>query len=262
LLLKECVSILSAIVAMASFIVPALGEAPQSDRLKLWDIVHNQCLPGQLSQNPAPCVEVDVVGGVDNGFAVLPDRNGVAQFLLIPTRRVTGIESPLNLEQGTPDYWNAAWQARKYVIGKLHRALSRDAIGLAVNSYISRSQDQLHIHIECLAPEVSEQLRRHAPEIGPTWAKLEFDLAGQRYMAMRVESSDLRSVNPFMTLSTGLHVEGRDMERETLVVVGASFGDGKDGFIFLEDHADPATGDTGHGEDLLDNSCAIATAAP
>jgi CDP-diacylglycerol pyrophosphatase len=54
--------------------------------------------------------------------AVLPDKKGVAQFLLIPTRRVTGIESPLILEQGTPNFWNAAWVARSYVLAKLHKA--------------------------------------------------------------------------------------------------------------------------------------------
>ncbi|MBV9243759.1 MAG: CDP-diacylglycerol diphosphatase, partial [Methylobacteriaceae bacterium] len=36
-------------------------------------------------------------------------------------------------------------------------------------------------------------------------------------------------------------------------------GEGKDGFILLEDRADPATGDAAHGEDLQDHGCAVAT---
>jgi CDP-diacylglycerol pyrophosphatase len=52
------------------------------------------------------------------------------------------------------------------------------------------------------------------------------------------------------------------MADETLVVVGALFADGDAGFILLADHADPASGDTGHGEDLQDHACALAATLP
>jgi CDP-diacylglycerol pyrophosphatase len=44
---------------------------------------------------------------------VLKDIHGVLQYLLIPTARVSGIESPLLLQADAPDYWAAAWQARQ-----------------------------------------------------------------------------------------------------------------------------------------------------
>ena len=37
---------------------------------------------------------VDITNGVEKGFAVLKDKTGVAQFLLIPTARIGGIEDP------------------------------------------------------------------------------------------------------------------------------------------------------------------------
>ncbi|WP_047236419.1 CDP-diacylglycerol diphosphatase, partial [Chromobacterium subtsugae] len=66
----------------------------------LWRIVGEQCLPNQQSQGkPDPCVEVG------QGTAVLKDRYGALQYLLIPTSRVSGIESPQLLQDGAPAYW-------------------------------------------------------------------------------------------------------------------------------------------------------------
>jgi CDP-diacylglycerol pyrophosphatase len=46
------------------------------------------------------------------------------------------------------------------------------------------------------------------------------------------------------------------MGRETLVVVGARFADGRDGFILLSDRAVPGR-DQGSGEELQDHGCAV-----
>jgi CDP-diacylglycerol pyrophosphatase len=43
-----------------------------------------------------------------------------------------------------------------------------------------------------------------------------------------------------------------------LVLVGATFADKTNGFVLLDDHADPAAGDLGSGETLEDHSCAVA----
>ncbi|MET0331942.1 MAG: CDP-diacylglycerol diphosphatase, partial [Dyella sp.] len=48
-------------------------------------------------------------GGGLNGYAILKDHHGPAQYLLIPTARITGIESPLLLRAGAPNYFAAAW---------------------------------------------------------------------------------------------------------------------------------------------------------
>src|SRR5689334_13720114 len=67
----------------------ALRQAA-ADPDALWYIVAEQCIPDQQQfQSPKPCEVVDLAAGT----VVLKDRVGATQFLLLPTTRVTGIES-------------------------------------------------------------------------------------------------------------------------------------------------------------------------
>ena len=57
-------------------------------------IVLQQCVPNQQQhQNPSPCAEVNLKGG----YVLFKDRNGPLQYLLMPTYRINGTESPLLL---------------------------------------------------------------------------------------------------------------------------------------------------------------------
>src|SRR5215510_13677139 len=88
------------------------ATARAADPNALWNIVHGKCVPHMTAgQGPAPCALVDLAGG----YAVLKDIRGATQFLLIPTARVTGIESPEILVADSPNYWRAAWEARRFV---------------------------------------------------------------------------------------------------------------------------------------------------
>ncbi len=101
----------------------------------LWNIVHGQCVVEETKAgDPAPCAEVDLSDGQDKGFALLKDIVGKTQFLLIPTRRLEGIESPELLAADTPNYWEDAWKARRFVAAAAQAPLTRDDIGLDVNS--------------------------------------------------------------------------------------------------------------------------------
>ena len=81
----------------------------------LRQIVLQQCLPHQLQQqDPAPCAEVKP----DAGYVVFKDRNGPLQYLLMPTWRINGTESPLLLKSGTPNFFWLAWQARSFMSQK------------------------------------------------------------------------------------------------------------------------------------------------
>jgi len=225
----------------------------------LWKIVHGKCVPDQLRHHrPAPCAKVDLAGGVARGNVVLKDLRGATQFLVIPTARVTGIESPALLARGAPNYWAPAWQARRYVFARAHRALPRDAIGLAVNSEKGRSQNQLHIHIDCVRPDVRRSLREHAAGLSPRWSRVPLRFDGHRYWAMRVGGADLHGVDPFRALARGMTGARADMGDWTLVVVGVA----PRGFVLLAGHVDPATNDDGSGEDLLDHDCALARSLP
>ncbi|MGA8864931.1 MAG: CDP-diacylglycerol diphosphatase [Gallionella sp.] len=101
----------------------SLGQAHASNPDALWNIVSGQCLRHQIELgNPLPCAQVDLRPGA--GYAVLKDIVGIAQFLVIPTRRISGVESPQLLAAGSPNYWSDAWQAKADVEDRLHRKLA------------------------------------------------------------------------------------------------------------------------------------------
>lgn len=225
---------------------------------KLWQIVHDQCVPAAASGAASPCVALDLSQGEARGFAVLRDIRGVAQHLLIPTRRLTGIDSPELLEPGAPNYWAAAWQSRRLLEAALGRALPRDAVALVVNSVVARSQLQLHIHIDCLRSAVRDALRAHAAEIGTQWSAQPIPLEGHDYRALRLEREELGDADPFRLLADGIPAARAAMGDQTLVLVGATSRDGKPGFILLNDHVDLARQDAAGGEELVDHDCAIA----
>ena len=239
-------------------LVPA-GTA-QADPNALWDIVHGQCVPNEEHYGrPEPCALVELRTGEARGYAVLKDLVGATQFLLVPTARIAGIESPELLLPGAPNYFESAWQSRTYVDDVLGRVLPRDDLSLAINSAYGRTQNQLHIHVDCVRADVRDALRDHEAAIGYRWAPLDILLAGHRYMAVRVDGEQLNHTNPFKLLADGVLGAREDMGRHTLVVVGAVFSNGRPGFIVLDDHADPAIGDRAAGEELQDHACAIAS---
>lgn len=251
-----------AVFAAVLLTLPSAGiSAAQGDPNALWNIVNGQCVPNQLQHDdPAPCAQVDLGAGEQNGHAVLKDLVGPLQFLLIPTGRISGIESPELLAPGATNYFAAAWRARSFVEERAGRTLPRDWLSLAINSEQARTQNELHIHVDCLSADVHEALVQHSSEIGPEWAAFPVPLASQRYSAVFVDGEDLEAVNPFVLLADGVPGARADMGDQTLVVVGAVGRDGNPGFIVLADRVDPATGDRAGGEALQDHAaCAAPT---
>ncbi len=242
------------IAAALGLFVGLLGAVPaHADSNVLWQIVHGQCVPDERQHgDPKPCAAVDLGGG----FAVLKDINGATQFLLIPTTEVGGIESRALLEPLAPNYFADAWQARSFVEKALGHAMPRDMLSLAINSEQGRTQDQLHIHIDCIRADVRDTLLRDRAKIGWRWAMLDDPLAGHHYRAMRVAGPTLFGHNPFKLLAWGVPGARADMGRHTLVVVGMQFGR-VPGFVILDDQADLAHGDWGSGEELQDHACAL-----
>jgi CDP-diacylglycerol pyrophosphatase len=235
----------------------AITVARAADPSALWNIVHDKCtVEQQHRQDPAPCSSVDLT----NGYAVLKDIVGATQFLLIPTARVSGIEDPAILAADAPNYWNFAWQARGFVQERSHASLPRDALSLSINSRVGRSQNQLHIHIDCVRVDVRDTLKSHLGAIGTTWTTLPAPLAGRAYRAMRVEQDTLDGIDPFRLLADNDSRAAADMGMHTLIVVGATFGPGKNGFVVLDNEADLSSGDRGSGEELQDHDCAVARA--
>ena len=242
-----------ALIFLAAALATVLWLASSKDHDILWTIAHDKCVPNEeVHHDPAPCVRVDLAHGVKQGYVILKDLVGVAQFLLIPTRRISGIEAPDLLAQDAPNYWAAAWQNRHFVSARAPGKLDWDMTGLAINSSSARSQDQLHIHIDCLRPDVRTLLGQHVAEIGTNWAKLSFALAGRHYAARRLAAADLITQDPFKLLAEGLSGAGQNTAQETLAVVGVSFAHGRNGFVLLA-----ARGTFAHAEALLDHGCAV-----
>ncbi|MEJ0066521.1 MAG: CDP-diacylglycerol diphosphatase [Caulobacteraceae bacterium] len=173
---------------LAAFFAVVALPARAADPDALWNVVSGQCVPNQQArQDPGPCVSVDLAGG----YAVLKDQSGATQVLVIATTRITGIESPALLDPAAPNYWADAWAARHDVEQFAHREIPREDVALAVNSIYGRSQDQLHIHVDCIRPDVRDALNTAIDRIGPKWAPLDVSLAGHRYKAMRIAGEDL-----------------------------------------------------------------------
>jgi CDP-diacylglycerol pyrophosphatase len=255
-------AVVIAICACATFLLFA-ADAAQRDlsRNALWEIVHNVCVPGQSQHNdPKPCLQVELNGGIESGFAILRDPRGGAQFLLIPTTRISGIESPIVRGPNATNYFAGAWEVRSYMNEALHQTLPRDGIGLAINSAVSRSQDQLHIHFSCIRADVLEALYKNERTVGNRWALFNAPFFGHYYLAMWVPGEHLSTHNPFRLLAEGLPEATRDMGDRTLVVVGLTRSDGTKGFVILTDRVNKESDDLANGEELLDHACHIAAA--
>jgi CDP-diacylglycerol pyrophosphatase len=214
--------------------------ASASDPDVLWKLVDGKCVPEAMKgEAPRPCESVDLV----HGEAVLKDLVGIAQYLVIPTARVTGIEDPQVLQPN--DDFATAWHVRKRVEAKLGQDLPRNAVSLVINSRNGRSQNQLHIHVDCLAEKVRGILVNAAPD--ESWAPFPTPLAGHFYIARFLPGETLDGVNPFRLLAD--HVKG-PIGDWTLAVVGAKDAAGKPGFILLAQHDAEAS-----AEQLQDHNC-------
>lgn len=246
------------LAALALVLLWSVGA--RADPSALWHIVHDRCVPNEAQhRDPAPCALVDLSRGVARGYVVLKDRRGATQFLVLPTARITGIESPALLAANAPDYLQDAWDARHFVRARAPAKLARDDLSLAVNSVYGRTQNQLHIHVDCLRRDVRDALARHHNTIGEKWRRFPVPLAGHTYMARRLVATDLAGVNPFRMLAAAGAAVRAQMGDYTLVIAGFSF-DGQPGFVLLADRADLPNGDFGSGEELQDHDCAVAHA--
>jgi len=253
---------------LAAGLAAGSDRAAHADPDALWKIVHGACVPDQEQHGaPAPCTEVDLAQGEAHGTAILKDKRGKTQFLLIPTARIAGMESPDILQPDAPNYFEAAWQARRLVDQAAGRPLRREDLALAINSVAGRTQNQLHIHIDCIRRDIRGQLRGMLARIGDGWRVLPQRLAGHRYRALWIAGDDLGAANPFRLLAASLPDTAAEMGRHTLVLVGAT-RHGAPGFVLLDGEASAFSAalsprlklGSGSGEELEDHACRLAGA--
>lgn len=217
----------------------------------LWNIVHGNCIPAQAARRgPGECRVVDLEGR----YAILKDMRGASHYLLLPTEPIPGIESPAILRADAPRYWQAAWRARRYVEESIGRQIPRDDLGLSINSARRRSQNQLHIHIDCVRPEIRAALKSQEGTITDDWSRGSIVISDHSYFVRKIRAPDLLSADPFQLLALRLKDPKHDMGEHSLSVIGATFADHSEGFYLL-DSVYAANGAA--SDDVLDRSCNV-----
>ena len=218
----------------------------------LWKVVGGQCVPNQRRTNhPAPCTTVDFT----HRYAILKDIKGRAQYLLIPTDRVAGIEAPEILYGGSPEYWQYAWNAGRHVEARLRRPLAANQLGLEINASSRRSQNQLHIHIDCMRADVSAALAPHRDDPPGVWRGITLD--GHAYRVTRMTRL-VDDSNPFRVVQRSLGPQQK-MADQTILVTGAGTDAAHDGWLIVHSGLD-MDGGTGTAEGLMDHACRLARA--
>jgi CDP-diacylglycerol pyrophosphatase len=222
----------------------------------LWRIIHDQCVPDQREHgDPAPCAIVSLQDGEAHGYVALKDRTGVAQYLLMPTAKITGIEDPAVLAPDALNYFAAAWDERRLVSERLGRPLDRTRMSIAVNSVYGRTQDQLHLHIDCVDAPVAAALRQAAISRADAWTQRTVALKGHAYRVRWLDADQLAQTNPFTLLAQAFPDARRELGAWTLALIGATGPGGAAGFYLLTDRLDPASGDRASAEELQDHTC-------
>ena len=126
----------------------------------------------------------------------------------------------------------------------------RTAVGLVINNAHSRTQDQFHIHIDCLRQDVVATLQAAAEAVTPKWGPI--TVAGSPYQAMRIEGLSLDGASPLELVARSGPEVRHHLGEYTIVVAGMQYRSGA-GFMLL-------TGTGATGELLLDSGCAVAGA--
>jgi CDP-diacylglycerol pyrophosphatase len=221
--------------------------------LALWQVVRTCVADFKLTGAPFPCLEVDLSGGEERGNVVLlpPLLN---DLIVVPTRQIVGIEDPFLRSAGAPNYFNAAWRARSFLKARDGLAPERDEIALVANSAALRSQDQLDIHVGCLAPPARRALAAAAPKVPiGNWVRIGAIVPRTMFWGMRKRGTDLSDIELFR-LAAEAAVPLKNPTRAhaaSLAVAAAGIRvEGDDQFLILADYNADAT-----GNGLLDRNC-------
>jgi CDP-diacylglycerol pyrophosphatase len=213
----------------------------------LWQI-EQACLANTDGPAQPPCVATDPL----DGYVLLKDRKGSNHYLLLPTKRLPGIESDDLLSGTLPNYFGLAWNSRK-LLSTGHPAPVRDQdVLLAINSKFGRSQGQLHIHISCMKRSIGDLLNRFDNAITEAWTHFPVDLEGHDYVVRRVTLSQFETVGAFRIVALGMPRAAMAMDRMSIAATAAKNGE----IILLATSRDLVDLNFASAEELQDQDCA------
>lgn len=223
----------AAALSFLAFLLAATTALGQVRREVLLQVVRTCVANYAVTGFAFPCLEVNTTEGEDRGYVVLR-RPGLGDIVLAPTRLVVGLEDPWLRTAAAPNYFQDAWSARHFLQEMRQRQLAHDDVALAVNSGLSRAQDQLHIHIGCLAPRAKALIMSIAPELSENgWVFIKSGLYGIDVWARRIGQRSLDGVNPLRLAAEGIPDALGNLASMELTVAASPVADGGDGFVAL-----------------------------
>jgi CDP-diacylglycerol pyrophosphatase len=239
-----------ALLILAAVSGAAAGEA--FNREALWLVVRS-CVIAKVSLGTAlPCLEIDVNQGTGSGVAVLRVPLASTHLLVVPLRQISGLESPALQSPDSGRYWQAAWEARHFILEDFPKARVSGAIGLAANSKFVRSQDQFHIHVDCVQGSVERILSLKDAAFDRNWRMLPFPIEGRRYYGRKIAMADLVHTNLIGSLLKEQPAALDTLPELTMAVIGMPASGGETVFYALASQArEPNRG----AEMLLDHTC-------
>lgn len=252
---------LAAALALPGCTAEGVVGALSGGRDGLWRNVQQRCLAGATASHP-DCAQVDR----SRELVLYKDAIGTSHYLVIPARPVTGVDDGKAWDGTGANPWAFGWEARGIVGQSLGKAVPDDMLGLAVNSQASRSQDQLHIHLDCISAAARAFVNGASGPIGTDWTSLRFD--GKPVHARFIPAAaPVLSADPFALVGgradepAASRASALPPDRGIFVTYGRD-RQGRPGFFVVDQPVHAAAGSNGHASDFLDRRCRLAQELP
>lgn len=236
-----------------SLSVALLSGCARSDAL--WEVVDKLCLTNYAQKrDPAPCRQVYLPNGRQQGFVVIQNPRFPYHFILVPSAPLAGIESAALQSAQQTDYFGYAWGMRTLLRHQYGAPIPDDWLGMTLNSAYGRSQNQLHIHLSCLREDVRRQLLAERPYISTRWQKLPDKLLRHTFYARKVMQPAAMGLYPIRDVAGSFQLMPAGMAHYGVAVIPTTF-DGERGFILLTTREGWDSGNRASVEALLDKRC-------
>jgi len=225
-------------------------------RDSLWKNVQQRCLTPATPIHP-DCVIVDR----QRGFVLYKDMIGASHYLVIPVRPVSGVDDTRVWSDREHNAWAFGWSVRDTVARAVGNPLPDTLLGLAINAKAARSQDQLHIHLDCISESARDFMASGA--IDTRWRDLQF--RGKAVRARLIPSDDpVLPVDPFDVVRQDIGADADIADRGVFVgyVRPPQGQPGQAGFVVVDEPVSKAGGANGHASDFLDRGCKLGRARP
>ncbi len=232
--------------------VAALGSLQAGyGRLLLWRTIEACLLDHRIFDAPTPCLNVTPEDRTDPGYAILRNPLDKSHIIVAPTVRIVGIEAAEAREPRTATYFADAWSNRRLAFPRGLPDVPADDIGLAINSQRGRTQDQFHIHVDCLRQDVKERLiAARLPLLPGQWSQVMLVDGGPPYSVTSL-AGNLAESNVIDLSAAHLQLSKKEMPSLTLAIVALRTDPDNPRFVLL------ARRDfyRQHAELLLDHDC-------